>query len=300
MPAPDLLTELQRPRYFATTGQYGVVILAPDGSPMAGAVVQATDSRLKKPERYTYADLAARNAASGFVADDIGKWALQLDTASYYRLSNHLPITWQGPYGPNSPDAFLLDRANHTGTQAWTTITATPTTIVGYGITDAVSTTDPRMTDARTPTAHAATHASGGTDALTPAAIGAAAAGHTHTATATDRSYGWQEGTLAVGTHKGPHYRVTSNLTVQACHIYATTPPGTSAAEIDIQYLRAGVWASIFTTRPTVAAGANIGGTDAVLAVTALNAGDWLRMDVVAAGGTPAADVTVQLDAMTR
>ncbi len=173
----------------------------------------------------------------------------------------------------NDTDANLKNRANHTGTQ-------TKNTISDF--------------------AHATSHASGGTDVLTPAAIGAAEAGHTHTATVTDRSFGWQEGTLAVGTHKGPHYRVKSNLTVQACHIYATTPPATSAAEIDIQYLRAGVWASIFTTRPTVDAGANIGGTNAVLAVTALNAEDWLRMDVVAAGGTPAADVTIQLDAVTR
>jgi hypothetical protein len=31
-----------------------------------------------------------------------------------------------------------LARANHTGTQAWSTLTATPTTVLGYGITDAV------------------------------------------------------------------------------------------------------------------------------------------------------------------
>ncbi len=31
----------------------------------------------------------------------------------------------------------LLSRANHTGTQAWSTLTATPTTLSGYGITDA-------------------------------------------------------------------------------------------------------------------------------------------------------------------
>ncbi|HET7329146.1 MAG TPA: hypothetical protein VFJ14_17885 [Nocardioidaceae bacterium] len=38
------------------------------------------------------------------------------------------------------------------------------------------SATDPRLTDARTPTAHAATHATGGTDPVTPASIGAATA----------------------------------------------------------------------------------------------------------------------------
>lgn len=39
----------------------------------------------------------------------------------------------------NSTDAQLRDRSTHTGTQAWTTITATPTTLAGYGITDAAS-----------------------------------------------------------------------------------------------------------------------------------------------------------------
>jgi len=39
----------------------------------------------------------------------------------------------------NSADATLLARANHTGTQAWNTITATPTTLSGYGISDAIT-----------------------------------------------------------------------------------------------------------------------------------------------------------------
>jgi hypothetical protein len=54
----------------------------------------------------------------------------------------------------NSSDATLLARANHTGTQTWSTITSTPTTLSGYGIADAVGSSDARLTDARTPTSH--------------------------------------------------------------------------------------------------------------------------------------------------
>lgn len=43
-----------------------------------------------------------------------------------------------------------------------------------------VSATDARLTDARTPTAHAASHGSGGSDPVSPAAIGAAAVAHGH------------------------------------------------------------------------------------------------------------------------
>ena len=68
--------------------------------------------------------------------------------------------------------------------QAWSTITSTPTTLAGYGITDAVASSDSRLTDARTPTAHKSTHATGGTDALSPADIGAATVSHEHSALA--------------------------------------------------------------------------------------------------------------------
>lgn len=41
----------------------------------------------------------------------------------------------------NQTDSYLLDRANHTGTQAWSTIATPPTTLSGYGITDAIPST---------------------------------------------------------------------------------------------------------------------------------------------------------------
>lgn len=51
------------------------------------------------------------------------------------------------------------------------------TDVVTPAAIGAVANDDARLTDSRTPTAHAGTHATGGTDVLTPAAIGALATG---------------------------------------------------------------------------------------------------------------------------
>lgn len=47
-------------------------------------------------------------------------------------------------------------------------------------VSNAVSTSDGRLTDSRQPTAHASTHGSAGADPITPASIGAASASHSH------------------------------------------------------------------------------------------------------------------------
>lgn len=62
--------------------------------------------------------------------------ALYADTAKYALDAGFLN-------GFNS--SYFLNRANHTGTQLWNTITATPTTIGGYGITDFNSLWDARL-----------------------------------------------------------------------------------------------------------------------------------------------------------
>lgn len=88
----------------------------------------------------------------------------------------------------NATDATLLARANHTGTQAASTVTGLATVATSGSYTDltgkptiptvaaagtagaALAATDPTTTNARTPIAHAASHAAGGTDPVTVAA----------------------------------------------------------------------------------------------------------------------------------
>jgi hypothetical protein len=62
------------------------------------------------------------------------------------------PTLFDGAYSSltGTPSTFTPSAHN----QAWSTITSTPTSLSGYGITDGVTTSDSRLTDARTPTSH--------------------------------------------------------------------------------------------------------------------------------------------------
>lgn len=50
---------------------------------------------IHSPIAYEYANAAARLAATGFVAADVGKFAHQLDTHYVYMLIDYSPITWR-------------------------------------------------------------------------------------------------------------------------------------------------------------------------------------------------------------
>lgn len=47
------------------------------------------------PYSFVYADQDAREAATGFVAGDVGKLARQTNDNSLWMLTNHSPITWK-------------------------------------------------------------------------------------------------------------------------------------------------------------------------------------------------------------
>lgn len=85
----------------------------------------------------------------------------------------------QGDPGAGAPDATTTTKGS---IQLAGDLAGTAAAPSVPGLAGKVSTSDSRLTDARTPMAHASTHASGGSDPVTPAAIGAAAASHTHTA----------------------------------------------------------------------------------------------------------------------
>ena len=77
------------------------------GSPLHSQ--QTTVDGIHTAIAYTYADAATRTAAVGFTADDVGKFARQLDDNSVWMLVGFAPAAWVagtgsvGPAGPAGP-----------------------------------------------------------------------------------------------------------------------------------------------------------------------------------------------------
>ena len=114
---------------------------------------------------------------------------------------------------------------------------ATPVGAAGAGDTIALRSTDPTTTNARTPTAHAASHGTGGSDPVSPSSIGAepagaaAAAVSAHVA-ATDPHGDRAAATTALDAHVAatdPHGDRAAAATALSAHIAATDPHGDRA-----------------------------------------------------------------------
>lgn len=118
------------------------------------------------------------------------------------------------PISPASIGAVPTTRTVSAGTglTGGGDLSADRTLTVAYGTssTTACVGNDSRLSDARTPTAHKTTHATGGTDALSPADIGAATSGHTHSAPST-YSLGTTSGTVNADRANGSNQKLTAN-----------------------------------------------------------------------------------------
>jgi hypothetical protein len=79
----------------------------------------------------TYTDADAQDAVGGILTDS------STVDFTYVSATSITADVLNSPLLGGQAGSYYLDRTNHTGTQAWGTITGTPTTLAGYGITDA-------------------------------------------------------------------------------------------------------------------------------------------------------------------
>jgi len=200
--------------------------------------------------------------------------------------------------------AALAGLAPIAHTQAWSSITLTPTTLQGYGIADAVASTDARLSDARTPTAHQ--HA--GID-ITSGLVGAARLG-SGTADASTYLRGDQTwasvagggatqafGTLAVSGQTSGQTNIVADAApdtltlVAGTNVQITTDPVADGLTVSAVHNHTGIYDPSGTAASAVAAHAGTGGTAHANAIAAGAAGfmtgaDKTKLDGIAAGAT--------------
>lgn len=160
-------------------------------SRLPASVVLTTDSRLSDSRTPTTHQHAVSDV-TGLQAALDGKQA----TGSYAAASHtHAAADVSGLALVATSGAY----ADLTGKPTIPAATTSASDLISGTLADArlsanvVLTSDARLSDSRVPTSHAASHASGGADAITPASIGAASATHAHSAADIT------SGTLSVG-----------------------------------------------------------------------------------------------------
>jgi hypothetical protein len=150
-----------------------------------GDIITITNSRLKVGGAVNNVELLVREK-EGDTNSVIGSLAPNT-TKSYVRKTSQSGF---GNWIYLTPAIHAHGNINEKGAVGTTANLPLITTTSGVVTTGTFGTTansfcqgdDSRLSDPRTPTAHKSSHATGGTDALTPADIGASATGHTHTA----------------------------------------------------------------------------------------------------------------------
>lgn len=157
----------------------------------SGSYATLVDGTVPSAQLPSYVDdvLEYANQAAFPATGETGKIYVAKDTNKVYRWSGSAYIEISP--SPGSTDSVTEGSVNlyHTTGRAAAAApvqsvagrTGTVTLAVG-DVSNAVSTSDSRLSDARTPTAHKTSHSTGGSDALSAADIGAAAASHTHAA----------------------------------------------------------------------------------------------------------------------
>lgn len=138
---------------------------------LPGTVVYTTDARLANSRPPT----AHSSSHSAGQADAITP--AQIGAAAAIHVHDISAVTGLQAAldGKQAAGAYAASSHTHSATDIVSgvlNIDRIPDSVIRY--------TDPRLTDSRTPLSHKASHSLGGADAITPAAIGAAAASHTH------------------------------------------------------------------------------------------------------------------------